>query len=117
VASLTDGLDPELAARFEQLRQHFVAGLPQRLQEFSTAANAQTLEAALHRLAGAAGAYGYADLGILARETMQASSADNAAGRSVGLARLAAEFQRVTSERISTGAVTVSSQLQGERRF
>ena len=52
---------------FDQLRRRFLAGLPARWEEID-AAEGPVRRAALHRLAGAAGSYGFADLGQAARE-------------------------------------------------
>ena len=92
-----EGLTPELAAQFDELQRKFAAGLPQRLHDITAAPDPQAMQAALHRLAGAAGAYGYADLGTVARQAMEASSGRNAADLAPCLARLAAEVQRVSA--------------------
>lgn len=65
-----DSADAALAAQFEQIRLKFVAGLARRELEIESAATPQALQEALHRLAGAAGAFGYAALGACAREAM-----------------------------------------------
>lgn len=61
------GMSPEMQAAFEQLRQGFVAGLAQRWQEIDTATEGEQRRAALHRLVGAAGSYGFHQLGAAAR--------------------------------------------------
>lgn len=71
----TPGQDPALAQRFAQIRQQFVRGLPARLAEIQHSTGA-TQHLLLHRLAGAAGAYGFAELGELARQGMRATSPD-----------------------------------------
>ena len=63
-----DGQAPAVQAAFAQLRQRFVAGLPQRWQEIETAAPGPALEAALHRLVGAAASFGLVALGDAARQ-------------------------------------------------
>ena len=65
-----ESADAALAAQFEQIRLRFVAGLARREQEIDEASTPESLHAALHRLAGAAGAFGYSALGTFAREAM-----------------------------------------------
>lgn len=71
-------MDPAFAAQFLKIQQTFVAGLPQRLQEIEQAPDATARHAALHRLAGAAGGYGFDELGALARAAMQVESGTDA---------------------------------------
>jgi HPt (histidine-containing phosphotransfer) domain-containing protein len=66
--SPAEGLPPAAQATFESLRANFRAGLPGRRREIALAANAADRAAALHRLAGAAGSYGFDELGRAARE-------------------------------------------------
>jgi hypothetical protein len=63
-------MDPAFAAQFLKIQQTFVAGLPQRLHDIQQAPDAHARHVALHRLAGAAGGYGFAELSVLAREAM-----------------------------------------------
>jgi len=63
-----EGLSPEVQAAFARLRERFVAGLPQRWQEIEAAGSGPALQAALHRLVGAAASYGLGALGDAARE-------------------------------------------------
>jgi len=60
----------DFQAQFTALQQQFVKGLVQRQQALRRATSVQESQAVLHRLAGAAGAYGYDDLGNLARTAM-----------------------------------------------
>lgn len=76
---MTQPPDDEAAARFAAIERQFVEGLPRRLQEIDAAPDAQTRYAALHRLAGAAGAFGHAQLGELARQAMGTDAAAGAA--------------------------------------
>jgi HPt (histidine-containing phosphotransfer) domain-containing protein len=71
VASAPDGLNPELAEQFQHIRKTFIAGLAQRETEIVEARSPDHLNAALHRLAGAAGAFGFDELGRLARSAME----------------------------------------------
>jgi len=64
---------PSHAHQFEALQRKFVEGLRRRLEEIEAAPDTASQHAALHRLAGAAGAFGYEALGQLARTAMLAS--------------------------------------------
>ena len=88
VASPSEGMDPAFAAQFRAIQQVFVAGLPQRLRDIRQAPDAQARHVALHRLAGAAGGYGFDALGELARQAMLAEGVGEAA-LEVALQRLA----------------------------
>jgi HPt (histidine-containing phosphotransfer) domain-containing protein len=72
VAFSPEGLDPAFAGQFAQIRKAFVLGLTKRLNDIQGADSPSDLHAALHRLAGSAGAYGFEALGLLARSAMQA---------------------------------------------
>jgi hypothetical protein len=72
VGNPPESMDPDFAAQFLMIQTIFVAGLPQRLQDIQQAPDAPARHAALHRLAGAAGGYGFAALSVLAREAMEA---------------------------------------------
>lgn len=67
-----------LAQRFEAIRLQFVRGLVERGRAIDGAADAAQLQAALHQLCGAAGAFGYEELGQRARLALQASQAGEA---------------------------------------
>lgn len=88
VPAIPEGLDPALAARFEAIRKQFVAGLAARQRDIDAAPDREALDAALHRLAGAAGGYGYGELGQLARQALQAGDA-SALAASLALLRQA----------------------------
>ncbi|MFO1413326.1 MAG: Hpt domain-containing protein [Burkholderiales bacterium] len=62
-----DALSPADAAALDALRRRFVDRLPQRWRDIEQAADADARVTALHRLAGAAGAFGLAELGHAAR--------------------------------------------------
>jgi HPt (histidine-containing phosphotransfer) domain-containing protein len=62
-------------AGFAKLRAHFLAGLPQRWAEIENAATPELRRAALHKLCGAAGSYGYTELGAAARRAEAACAA------------------------------------------
>jgi HPt (histidine-containing phosphotransfer) domain-containing protein len=86
-----DGLPPAALAGFEALRRRFVAGLPDRWQEIEQAPDPIARTAALHRLAGAAGSYGYEELGQAER------AAEHLAAGATGpeFARALAELERL----------------------
>jgi HPt (histidine-containing phosphotransfer) domain-containing protein len=92
VPSLPDGPDAALAAQFEAIRRQFVAGLARRRQEIEAAPDADALHAALHRLAGAAGGYGYAALGQTAVAAMRAGQAGDGAALAAALKQLRQEI-------------------------
>jgi HPt (histidine-containing phosphotransfer) domain-containing protein len=72
-------------AAFELLRLRFVAGLPARWDEIEHAASAPARQAALHRLAGAAGSFGLAPLGEAARRAERLLATDDTAGLAAAL--------------------------------
>ncbi|MDR3384629.1 Hpt domain-containing protein [Cupriavidus basilensis] len=83
----------DVAQRLRQLQMRFVAGLAPRRAELTAAWDAgaaQTLRGLLHRLAGAAGAYGYAAMGEQARALELQLGADEAM-----LSSLTAPFTRL----------------------
>ena len=70
------GQPAAVQAAFQALRGQFLAGLPQRWAEIESAGSSALRQAALHRLAGAAGSYGFATLGAAARRAEQAPDRD-----------------------------------------
>jgi HPt (histidine-containing phosphotransfer) domain-containing protein len=80
-----DRLPPASRPGFEALRQKFITGLPARWQEIEQAPDPAARAAALHRLAGAAGSYGYEELGQAARaaERLAADAAGPAFARAL----------------------------------
>ncbi|MBU1358520.1 MAG: Hpt domain-containing protein [Gammaproteobacteria bacterium] len=77
----TDPLPPGTADAFERLRRRFLAGLPQRRADIRQAPDAEARADLLHRLAGAAGSFGFDALGRLAR-TAESAHRQNDAGAS-----------------------------------
>jgi HPt (histidine-containing phosphotransfer) domain-containing protein len=77
VASAPDGLNLSLDEQFRCIRSTFIAGLAKRETEIVEAPSLEHLDAALHRLAGAAGAYGFDELSQLARSAMESSHRDD----------------------------------------
>ena len=72
-------------AAFELLRRRFIAGLPARWEEIEHAASVPGRQAALHRLAGAAGSFGLAPIGEAARRAERLLAAGDAAGLAAAL--------------------------------
>jgi len=91
VRAPADSLPPASRAGLEALRRKFVAGLPARWQEIEQAPDPAARTAALHRLAGAAGSYGYEQLGQAARAAERLC----AGGDSPELARALREVGRL----------------------
>jgi HPt (histidine-containing phosphotransfer) domain-containing protein len=65
--SRADDLPPEARAAYEALRAKFRSGLAARWREIEEAADAAQRSSSLHRLAGAAGGYGFDEIGEAAR--------------------------------------------------
>ncbi len=66
----------DFSARLAALQRHFVGGLPARWAAIQQAAPGAAQQAELHRLAGAAGSFGFADLGEAARVAERCSEVD-----------------------------------------
>lgn len=90
---MAEGGALDLEAQFARIRQQFVKGLPGRWQELTQATSPEERCAVLHRLAGAAGSFGFEALGQLAREAMAAIEAGDAVQQSACIARLEAAMQ------------------------
>lgn len=93
-----EGMDPALSAQFARIRQSFADGLGRRAREIDNAANPTALHEALHRLTGAAGAYGFDSLSQLARAAIQAVHDGDAARQQVALARLKNALMAIQGE-------------------
>ena len=87
------GMPPAVQAAFQQLREHFLAGLPACWQEIESALPGAAQRDALHRLAGAAGSYGFEALGQAARQAERRRQAGDPA-LAAALAALQAELAR-----------------------
>lgn len=90
--TLPPDLPPDLALKLQALDQQFRAGLRQRLAEVS-GPDPVLVHAALHRLVGAAGAYGHTALAEQARQAMHALE-----GRLSSLHSKTPALQAVTTE-------------------
>jgi HPt (histidine-containing phosphotransfer) domain-containing protein len=82
-------------AQFLGLRQRFVSGLTNRQSEIEGATEHAALQMALHRLSGAAGSYGFEDLGHCARRAEALAEAGPSAGLVEAIATLMAEIGRL----------------------
>ena len=109
VANAPAGMDPAFAAQFRKIQQTFVAGLPLRLQDILQAPDEQACHIALHRLAGAAGGYGFSELSGLAREAMEAQQADKEALFHATLQRLAQAIADIPALPVADGGGVAGS--------
>lgn len=66
-ASPSDALPPGTEQAFSRMQVSFCAGLQHRWVDIATTTDDSARLAALHRLAGAAGSFGYPDLGHAAK--------------------------------------------------
>ena len=87
------GMPPAVQAAFQRLRGQFLAGLPARWQAIESAAPGAAQRDALHRLAGAAGSYGFEALGQAARQAERQCEAGGPVA-AAALAALQAELAR-----------------------
>ena len=94
-AAPTEGLSPEILARFKLLQQRFMQGLPARWQDVSAASTLASRQDALHRLAGGAGSYGFVRLSQLAHEAEQLTLAGQTAELANALSLLKSEIDSV----------------------
>lgn len=94
ISQVTEGLSAATLAQFKALQQRFVAGLPARWLEIADAASPQARQAALHRLAGSAGGYGFERMRECAREAELLSVVDAGAPLAQVLALLKTEILR-----------------------
>ncbi len=96
-SSLTEGLSPATLSQFKLLQQHFIIGLPKRWQEIDNAASPEFLQAALHRLAGSAGSYGFDKLSQLARQAEALATGSPTANLAQALSALKNELVLIQS--------------------
>ena len=89
VAKLADSANSAFAVEFRAIQRNFIRGLPRRLEELQHAADDKQRHIALHRLAGAAGGYGFPHLGELARGAMQAMESESKPALDGALVQLA----------------------------
>ena len=100
-ASPAEGLSPELQEAFARLRERFVAGLPQRWQDIESAESGAPLQAALHRLVGAAASYGLGPLGDAAGEAETLARHSHTVASSDALARALDRLRRCIDDLVT----------------
>jgi HPt (histidine-containing phosphotransfer) domain-containing protein len=91
-------LPPAAQAKFALLQQSFVAGLVARQQEIRGTQDAARVMAAAHRLAGAAGSYGFDALCGCARDVENRCAAGAHPDLASALDRLHQEIDRLTAQ-------------------
>lgn len=97
---VTKGMSPELQQRILMLRKKFIAGLGERWDEIEAARNDQAQRVqVLHRLAGAALAFGFDELGDSARIAEAALRESRSADEAEALACLDTEVRRLQASR------------------
>jgi HPt (histidine-containing phosphotransfer) domain-containing protein len=87
-ADVPADLPPAQRAAFLQLQRRFQSGLAARQSAIAGAASAAELQTALHRLAGAAGGYGFTALGAAARAAEHCAATGDAPGLAAALQAL-----------------------------
>lgn len=87
-------LPPALAAKLQALDLQFRTGLRQRLHE-ACANDPDLAHAALHRLVGAAGAYGHTALASHARQAMDAITSGQDSLHRTAMRQVRAEIERL----------------------
>jgi HPt (histidine-containing phosphotransfer) domain-containing protein len=100
--SLLAGQSPEARAAFLKLREAFLAGLSQRRAEIETASSDLLRMQALHRLAGAAGSYGFTELGQAARAAEQALALQSATSNSMAFQVAWSRLKQCMGQEIDT---------------
>ncbi len=70
-----EDIPAEARSGFMKLQSQFRRGLPARFAQIEAASTTDARVEALHRLSGAAGSYGYEELGAVARRAMALSEA------------------------------------------
>lgn len=88
MAQTNEPLESSCSEQFRKIQLTFVAGLPRRLEEIQQVEDPVRRQVALHRLAGAAGGYGFAHLGDMARDAMAALQANSEPALDQALKRL-----------------------------
>lgn len=95
MASSIEDSSSSFSEQFQQIRHLFVSGLARREAEIGQAESSEDLYAALHRLAGAAGSFGFDDLTQLTREAMESSRQNNEENLRIDIARLQQAIQAI----------------------
>jgi HPt (histidine-containing phosphotransfer) domain-containing protein len=89
-SALTDGLTSTTQAQFAALRQRYVLGLTNRWMQIANPRDVTDLLAALHRLTGSAGSFGFARLSQCARAAEELL----VSGRTAGLAQALVQLEK-----------------------
>jgi len=89
---MIEGLPLAAQAQFKVLQQTFVASLGQRQLEIETATTAEARQAALHRLCGSAGSFGFERLSQCARVAEALARSDRHEDLASALVLLKAEI-------------------------
>jgi HPt (histidine-containing phosphotransfer) domain-containing protein len=89
------GLAPGTRIAYEQLRLRFRQGLFKRWRDISGAPDLQSLQAELHRLVGAAGAFGFCELSLVAQAAERETALHATAPRQLTLNRLQAHIEHL----------------------
>jgi hypothetical protein len=97
-SSPDEGLSPAASVQFRALQRRFVAGLAARWVDIRDAPDSRSSCAALHRLRGSAGSYGFALLGRYAGELEVLAGHGVAADLAPKLALLEAEIRRLENQ-------------------
>jgi hypothetical protein len=97
-SSPDEGLSPAASVHFRALQRRFVAGLAARWTDIRDAPDLQSMCAALHRLRGSAGSYGFALLGQVAGELEVLAGRAAGADLAPRLALLEEEIRRLENQ-------------------
>jgi len=97
-SSPDEGLSPAASVHFRALQRRYVAGLAARWTDIRDAPDPQSLCAALHRLRGSAGSYGFAQLGQYAGELEVLAGHAAGADLAPRLALLEVEIRRLENQ-------------------
>ncbi len=97
-SSPDEGLSPAASVQFRALQRRFVAGLAARWTDICDAPDPQSLCAALHRLRGGAGSYGFPLLGQYAGELEVLVGHGATAEQAPKLALLETEIRRLENQ-------------------
>jgi HPt (histidine-containing phosphotransfer) domain-containing protein len=101
----SDALPPGTEQAFARMQASFCAGLQSRWVDIATAADDSARLAALHRLAGAAGSFGYPDLGHAAKRAEVAATQADANALRVALLALQGEVAALTQHKTTDDAL------------
>lgn len=104
MAQQPESLPTVRSGQFDALRSRFVEGLPARLREILGASGGPEVCAALHRMAGAAGSFGFPEIGDTARWAERALASNDPMESQKALASLG-DLVRATVKQTEAGRV------------